>query len=324
MAATSRKPYRLRVSVRTLLVFVLLIGLAMGVVARRVRQARRQRIAVAQICGCGGSIAYDWQTLFALDGDEGAPTTPASTPPGPPWLRRLVGDDYFQSITGVEINGVSLSVSRTGCSERELTIQAARSFPQLRSLLISCYESGQPALDVVRELSELKTLTVFGDGFDGAGLIQLNRLAKLERIDIASGGSLSDDTLKQLSTFPKLKALQIECSSFSDQGLAHLPRFPKLQHLALHAYSDRITDAGLVHFQHMRHLVSLDLRVDGTKITERGLEHLANIRLQRHEYFPGAINFFIKGGSVSEADLARLRDKNREISTMILGPNQGL
>lgn len=75
--------------------FVLLTALAvwLGVMVNR---AREQREAVKAIEALGASVGYDWQDVpldpadpFRIDGPL--------TPPGPAWLRRLVGDEFFQN-----------------------------------------------------------------------------------------------------------------------------------------------------------------------------------------------------------------------------------
>ena len=55
------------------------------------RKAAQQRKLLGAIREAHGSVLYDWWPG-------------SSNPPGPPWLRRLLGDEYFQEIRGVMLD----------------------------------------------------------------------------------------------------------------------------------------------------------------------------------------------------------------------------
>jgi len=85
--------------------FVLLTAIALSWVAARMQQARRQRAAVDALVKRKWVVYYDWD--IAPDDDD--PLTFTSDelrflvdgpyqPPGPPWLRRLLGDDFFTDV----------------------------------------------------------------------------------------------------------------------------------------------------------------------------------------------------------------------------------
>jgi Leucine-rich repeat (LRR) protein len=83
----------LRVSVRSLVVFVLVVG---GVLGWIVRGARIQRDAVAAITQAGGEVFYDWQFR---DGR----LAPHGNPPAPSWLVDAFGVDYFGHVAVVDL-----------------------------------------------------------------------------------------------------------------------------------------------------------------------------------------------------------------------------
>ena len=68
------------------------------------KQARKQRAAVDWIEKAGGSVFYDYQPDPSGD-------IPAAKPPGPAWLRKLLGDDYFADVTSVESCGAKTSAT---------------------------------------------------------------------------------------------------------------------------------------------------------------------------------------------------------------------
>src|SRR4051812_23498883 len=90
----------LRLSLRGMILLVLGLGLWLGWQARRVRL---QREAVAAVEEYGGFVRYDWEFV------DGRPATDAA-PRVPGWLRRAVGDAYFQEV--VEVNMVSATDRR--------------------------------------------------------------------------------------------------------------------------------------------------------------------------------------------------------------------
>ncbi len=91
----------LRMSLRTML---LVVGVLCVVLALKVRQAERQKEAVAWVIENGGGYGYGYEfDEDYRDGDKWNPR-PAKDeiqPPGPEWLRNLIGVDYFA--TGVRV-----------------------------------------------------------------------------------------------------------------------------------------------------------------------------------------------------------------------------
>jgi hypothetical protein len=95
---TSPKP-KLRwyqFSLRTLFVFVTLCAVACSWLAVKMRQAKEQREAVEAIRKLGGIVIYEHQCRMTI-GPSGLP--------GPLWLRKLCGDDFFVSVVMVSLQG---------------------------------------------------------------------------------------------------------------------------------------------------------------------------------------------------------------------------
>ncbi len=91
----SEKPRRWRfgVSLRMMMVLILAIGCGLG---WRVRRAESQRRAVAQAGKLGAMIQYDYQY-------SGGKSIPTGEPWGPSWLRKALGNEYFQEVSSVKL-----------------------------------------------------------------------------------------------------------------------------------------------------------------------------------------------------------------------------
>jgi hypothetical protein len=89
-------------SLRTLFILLTASAVWLGVVVNR---ARQQREAIKAIEALGGTVVYDWE----LSSPSPADFDPDATPPGPDWLRRLVGDEFFQDLGVVHLAGPQAS-----------------------------------------------------------------------------------------------------------------------------------------------------------------------------------------------------------------------
>jgi hypothetical protein len=95
---------RLQFSLRFLLVVLTVFFVWLGVAVNR---AREQREAVKAIEALGGTVVYDWEPELEEIEQLSVPhhvyfrLGPRGQPHGAPWLRRLIGDDYFQHVEQV-------------------------------------------------------------------------------------------------------------------------------------------------------------------------------------------------------------------------------
>ena len=79
-------------SLRSLLLFVFACSLAFGWLGVKMQRAREQKQAVEAIEKLGGSVAYDYQY------DASGSWITGAKPPGPTWLREILGDDLFANV----------------------------------------------------------------------------------------------------------------------------------------------------------------------------------------------------------------------------------
>ncbi len=86
--------FRPRLSLRSLMIVVLVVGSGLG---WYVASARRQAETVAVIRNLGGTVWYDWEYR---DG-EFAPDSQAC--PWPEWMMKRLGPDCLGSVTSVSL-----------------------------------------------------------------------------------------------------------------------------------------------------------------------------------------------------------------------------
>lgn len=137
---------RIRYSLRVFLLLLTAISIWLGV---RANAANAQRRAVEVISRAGGDVLMDWQMQpYGPLGPDGTPDyykilrNPDAIP-GPDWLRRLVGDDYFQQAVRLSIHPDKV-VARVA--------DAIQSLPKLTSINLTWEESDpQDAPKMTRE-----------------------------------------------------------------------------------------------------------------------------------------------------------------------------
>ena len=86
----------LRISLRMLFVLTTVLCVGLGWTVHRVHQ---QMAAVTWVRAYKGEVYYDYQD-YDLTFDQGDPD---AAPPGPNWLHRLVGVDYFSTPADVRL-----------------------------------------------------------------------------------------------------------------------------------------------------------------------------------------------------------------------------
>ena len=108
-------------------------------------RADEQKAVIEEIENLGGLVWYDYQ----FDAQE-IPDTQDAEPPGPKWLRRLLGDDFFMTVT-------KLDLMQT--------------------------EIGDAGLKQLEGLTDLQSLSL-GERVTDAGLAHLTGLLQLRSLDV--------------------------------------------------------------------------------------------------------------------------------------------
>jgi hypothetical protein len=166
-----------RFSLRTLLAVVTLVALVLGVWVSR---AERQRQAVAAIQAAGGIVRYDYQAgeAPAVYGER----------PGPDWLCRLLGVDYFADVTLVGLYP----------SATDETVAHLSGLTSLTCLYLDDTQVGDAGLAHLSGLTNLRVLWLHNTGVGDASLICLSGMSNLQELSLP-GTQVSDAGLAHLS-----------------------------------------------------------------------------------------------------------------------------
>jgi hypothetical protein len=261
-----------RRTARLCLIILLLITLMctwMGILANR---AARQRRAAAVINRRGQAL-YDYQVE---DGwARGIPISflqksPSPPPPGPKWLRELVGVDYLASVVKV-----------TFWVPDEDALRALDDLPHVASFRLDGHEFGDRELERLAGL-KLRDLTVENTSASNAGWSVLDTMTSLEDLSLR-GDNVSDATLGHVRRLSQLRSLMIDAPRATDAGLANAGALGNLEFLLFtHCYN--MTDATLESLRGLNRLKSLSVyrgkaTYEGLRRLQMALPHLQHVLL---------------------------------------------
>jgi internalin A len=241
-----RKRRCVQFSMRSLMVFVVVVAIPCAWIARRIESKRREREVVQALVRLGATeICYDYEMA-----------DPAH-PPGPEWARRWLGDDFFSDVVKVELPFGELD---------DDDWSLFRELPHLRELHLGQSNINDARLKCLGGLSQLQKLTVYSEAITDAGLIHLRGLTQIQELDL-SDTKIGDEGLAIVKEMPQLRKLWLGGTQVSDAGLANLELLTRLERLEL--YRTKIDDAGLDHIRGLTQLQVVNLA--GTRVTDRAL-----------------------------------------------------
>jgi hypothetical protein len=223
-----RKRRWFQFSLRSLMIFTLVCAIPCAWLGRKIERKRKEQGAVQAIELLNGAAHY----RYVAEG--------LHKPPGPDWLRKLLGENFFSEVVIVNLIG-----NRNLCDADLVNVEV---FSQLNWL-------------------DLALSINIGDG----GLKHIEGLSQLEHLDL-SGTRITDSGLERLKALTLIRELRLIRTEIDDAGLIHLKGLTKIKELNLD--STRVTDAGLGNLKGMAELKDLEL-VD-TVVTAAGVESLHN------------------------------------------------
>lgn len=240
----------LQFSLRTLLLFMLLASIGLSWVAVKMEQARKEREAVEAIRKTGGSVGYDYE--FSPSGNRvvnGKPRTPA-------WLRRVLGEDFFDSVVAATVNN-------------DAALEHLKRFKQLRDVNLYGHQITDSGIEHLEALTQLRNVYLYEIAITDAGLEHLKGLTQLEELYL-NGTRITDGGLEHLDGMRQLQTLVLDDTQVTDAGLEHIHGLTRLERLFL--VGTKVTDAGLRHLQGLHQL--RELWVGQTQVTDEGIKKL--------------------------------------------------
>jgi hypothetical protein len=139
-------------SLRTLLVFAVAVAIGCAWLGRKIEQKRRERTAADAIIKLHGSVYWDYERVT---GKPGFWQPGAAQPFGPPWLRAMLGENFFSEVDHI--------VCVAG-------VENLKEFPHLRELRLFTWGVTDDGLETVKGLTELKDMGLIDTKISDAGV----------------------------------------------------------------------------------------------------------------------------------------------------------
>jgi hypothetical protein len=171
---------------RTLFVLVAIAAVPCTLLAWKMDRKRRERAAVTAIRELGGEVVYDYEAAF-FHGLH-------NEPPGPVWLRRIFGDDFFAEVDDVVFYGST--------QLRDDDLAHFGPLTSVRSLRLSGTAITDAGLNHIRWFKDLDLLYLEGTRITDAGVGELDRLPKLAYLRI-DANDVTDEGLRRLGLLTK-------------------------------------------------------------------------------------------------------------------------
>jgi hypothetical protein len=210
-----RRWYRVRLSVRAMIILVVVLGCWLGWVVHRARVQRGAVNAVMRPGGRGTVVLYDWEYK---DGNY----VPNGKLRWPRWLVEFVGVNYFGTVSRVFL-------AQHG-SDADLS-QIAALYP-LEELVFTQSSPTDDGLAHLEGLTQLRYLDLSKSGVTNAGMSHLKGLTSVRSL-ILKDSPVSDAGLADIRGLTRLELLGLNGTKITDAGLAELKALSGIQYLYL-------------------------------------------------------------------------------------------
>ena len=270
----SRRP-RIRFSLRFLFIAVLLISVPLSWFAYHYHRVEAQRGAIVRLrqylyeneCSSYGiRYAYEYEII----NEGGEQNVHLAEPPGPAFLRRMFGEDFFTSVASVEITGGETNQPNA----TPLDVSAFRAFPELKSLDLSNVKLKSSDLIALSELHEIQYLDLGGTAVQDKDLGFLANMHELRSLELQST-QISSAGLHSISGLTTMDSLDLSGTRIDDVALRYVGCLKQLKYLDLKG--TRVSSTGLAHLGNLHELYRLNL--SNTRVDDSGLKHLGGLRV---------------------------------------------
>ncbi len=181
--------WRFQFSLRSLLVLTVVVAVPFSWLAVEMKGARKQREAVGAIRKLGGWIVYDYEQ----------PTIPNPQPPGPEWLRKLLGNDFFANVVLVNLGGMQ-------ATDGEL--EHIKELTQLQDLWLYGGHVTDEGVKHLKGLTQLVLLHLGGTQITDTGIVYLHGLSQLQTLDLTGTKVTAEGVKKLQQALPKCQIVR--------------------------------------------------------------------------------------------------------------------
>lgn len=224
MTAQKLKRRYLRISLRTLLLLVTVLGVALGVYLNRVQQQAR---AVAMIERLGGQCWYTYQ----VDENRIGYQTPRE-PSAPKWLRTVLSDHFFTTV-------IMVNLKQSEVTDDDLKLLVG--LRNLKRLDLEGPSITDSSLEHIGRMTSLEVLHLFDTRVTDQGLAHVATLKQLTSLGL-SVSRISDKGLVHLSGLKALETLYMTENEITNDGLKALSGLPSLKEVQ--AFNTQVTPEG--------------------------------------------------------------------------------
>lgn len=298
----------LRITLRTLMLLVTILGVWLGWYMNRVHQ---QRKAVAAIVDLGGKVTYS--SILPEDnyGGWGPPLGASYETPVPLWLIKLMGRDYFTRVVGVQSRSIEairfipklpdvqvVNLSLSPARDADIEILAANR--QLTWLYLGDTNVSGSCFVALRELP-LEAISLSGPMVRDSTLDELAKLPRLKSLHIESRSAITPACWSKLANLKGLRQLHITNNDLADRAMEAISTLPKL--CLVQVEGDEITNLGWGYLTRCRRLNGIDVK--STRITDAGLANLGGLKNLKHIH--------VHGHRISDDAVAKFKREHPQI-----------
>lgn len=275
-----------RISLRTFLVMVILLGSVVGWLGIRARRIRDRHNAVKTVKELGGSVRHATEANSSARDPFGTPPANAKTAPGgplpvPQWLQEALGTDGFDDV-------LTVNLSRRKISDEDLV--HLQRFPRLQGLCLGQTAIGDAGLKHLEGLGELEDLALYRTRITDQGLTHLENLSKLKQLTLNTT-DVTDNGLRHLTGLRELKVLDLAATQVKGPGLKHLRALPNLEGLDLGG--NEICDEGWKYVSQLPNL-------EGLVVEMNHINDTAVLQFQQMKKLRDLIVFGLSGEELEE------------------------
>jgi hypothetical protein len=214
--------WRFQFSIRSLLLLTVAVAIPFSWLAVEMKQAREQEETVKAIRKMPLTVYYDFQYDYDLQYEYiNIMMTRGASQPGAAWLRKMLGDDFFQNV------GLISFYNDKRITDADL--ERFEGLTQLRDIYLGETQITDIGLGHLKGLKQLQMLMLERTNITDAGMEYLEGLLQLQELDI-DNTKITDAGLERLKKLVHLKHLHLAGTQVTDAGVEKLKKaLPKVK-----------------------------------------------------------------------------------------------